>query len=59
MYNLNSYVYFLKGELHMEKEELNKLRAEAMENYKLMRECDRTLRKIKKIEDAENRKKEE
>lgn len=48
MYNLNSYVYFLKGELHMEKEELNKLRAEAMENYKLMRECDRTLRKIKK-----------
>lgn len=41
----------------METEELNKLKKEAMENYRLMRECDRTLRKIKKIEDAENNKK--
>ncbi len=38
----------------MEIDELDKLKKEAMENYRLMRECDRTLRKMKKIYDAEN-----
>lgn len=51
-------MYTLKGEVYMETEELKKLRQEAMENYRLMRECDNTLKKIKKIEEAENKEKE-
>ncbi len=41
----------------MEQEKIEQLRKEAMENYRIMRECDKTLRKIKKINDAENGKK--
>lgn len=41
----------------MEQEKIEQLRKETMENYRIMRECDKTLRKIKKINDAENGKK--
>ena len=50
-------MYTKKGEMYMEQEKIEQLRKEAMENYRIMRECDKTLRKIKKINDAENGKK--
>ena len=39
-------MYTKKGEMYMEQEKIEQLRKEAMENYRIMRECDKTLRKI-------------